>query len=138
MSRAATASTPTPDPIQAVLALFQGELAEIQFPDVDREVLAAAAGEVERRQADLQRTLKAVQDAREALEAGQRALAEVAGRAHAYATVYARDKPELADAIAKIDLRGRALAPKKRGRPRKSKAESGKSQTSLSVAEDAA
>lgn len=144
-----TQASPHPEPIRATLELFEGPLAQVCFPGVDQSTLATAAREVEARQVELQRTLEAVQVARAALEAGQQQLEEQARRAHAYAAVFAQDDPPLAAKLAAIKFDGRALAPKKkRGRPRKSSSAAktgeaagpapGKTQTSLSVAEDAA
>ena len=124
-----------PDPIQATLALFEGPLAQVQFPDLDRETLANSAAQVEQLRADLSAALETVQTARTNLDAGQAALLEQVRRAHAYATIYAQGNADLTATLAGIKLDTRKLAPKKkRGRPRKDP----KSQTSLSVAEDAA
>jgi hypothetical protein len=122
--------------IRAILDLFEGPLAKVRFPGVDRESLAAAESEVEARRADLQRALEAVASARETLEAAQAALFEQARRAHAYATVFADGDPELLVQLREIELEPRASAPKKpRGRPPRQRA---KHQTSLTVADDAA
>lgn len=130
-------SQPTPpDPIRAVLDLFDGPLAQVAFPDLDRETLREAADDVERRRLELSAALETVQAARTNLDAGHGALLEQIRRAHAYASVYAEGDEALSAALATIKLDTRKLAPKKkRGRPRK---DSAKSQTSLSVAEDAA
>jgi hypothetical protein len=135
-SPSTTASPSSPASVRAVLELFEGPLAEVRFPDIDRETLARAETEVEARRADLQRALEAVSSAREILETAQAALFEQARRAHGYATVFANGDPELLEELAKIDLDARDLAPKKRGRPPKQR--STKRQTSLTVADDAA
>jgi ABC-type transporter Mla subunit MlaD len=117
------------------LELFDGPLAELQFPDLDRETLRGAAAEVERLRAELSAALETVQAARSSLDAGHAALVEQVRRAHAYASVYAEGDEALSASLADIKLETRKLAPKKkRGRPRKDT----KSQTSLTVAEDAA
>lgn len=122
------AESPIPESVRAVLALFEGPLAEVRFPQVDRESLAAQAAEVELRRVELQRALETVQAARSCLEQDQRALLEQARQAHAYATVFAMEDPPLAEQLAAIKLDGRALAPaKKRGR----KPKQAKNQTSL-------
>ncbi|KIG13552.1 hypothetical protein DB30_07940 [Enhygromyxa salina] len=136
MTSAPKPQAPPPDPVRAVLDLFDGPLAEIQFPDLDRETLREAADEVERRRASLSEALETVQAARNSLEAGQGKLLEQVRRAYAYASVYAEGDEALTAALADIKLDARKLAPKKkRGRPRKGGT---KHQTSLSVAEDAA
>lgn len=136
MSSTPKTPSPQPDPIHAVLELFEGPLAAVQFPDLNRETLGDAAAQVERLRAELSAALETVQAARTNLDAGQAALLEQVRRAHAYASVYAEGDEALSAALADIKLDARKLAPKKkRGRPRK---DGGKTQTSLSVAEDAA
>jgi hypothetical protein len=135
-SQSATQTSLSPS-IRAVLDLFEGPLADVRFPDVDRESLAQAEAEVEARRAELQRALEAVASARESLEAAQSALLEHARRAHGYASVYVQGDATLSEVLGKIEFAGRELAPKKsRGRPPKQRAT--KHQTSLTVADDAA
>jgi hypothetical protein len=123
--------------VRAVLELFEGPLAEVRFPGIDRESLAQAESEVEARRADLQRALEAVASARASLETAQGALFDQARRAHGYATVFADGDAALLEALGKIELDARDLAPKKpRGRPPKQRP--AKRQTSLTVADDAA
>jgi hypothetical protein len=129
-----TASSPAS--VRAVLDLFEGPLAGVRFPGIDRESLAQTECEVEARRADLQRALEAVAVARGNLEAAQAVLFEQARKAHGYATIFADGDPTLIEALAKIDLDARDLAPKKRGRPPKQRGT--KRQTSLTVADDAA
>lgn len=136
-SPSTTASPSSPASVRAVLDLFRGPLAEVRFPGIDRESLANAESEVEARRAELQVALEAVASARASLEAAQGALFEQARRAHGYATVFADGDPALLEALGKIDLDARELAPKQaRGRPPKQRA--AKRQTSLTVADDAA
>lgn len=138
------------EPVRAVLAVFAGPLAEVRFPDVDGEQLAASAAEVEAQRAELQRALEAVVQARAVLEAGQAQLLNQAKKAHAYASIYAAGNPELVDALAAIRFDASRLAPKKRrGRPSKSaskkraaaesapasKADEARRQASLAVAD---
>lgn len=127
----------SPASVRAVLDLFEGPLAQIRFPGVDRESLAEAEGEVEARRAELQRALEAVACARELLEEAQSALFDQVRRAHAYATVFAEGDDALLESLRKIELEPHAAAPKKpRGRPPKQR--NAKRQTSLTVADDAA
>lgn len=133
----ASAAPSSPASVRAVLDLFEGPLAEVRFPGIDRESLAQAESEVELRRSELQRALEAVASARASLEAAQAALFDQVRRAHGYATVFADGDTELLETLAKIELDGRELAPKKaRGRPPKQRAT--KRQTSLTVADDAA
>lgn len=136
-SPSAPSSTSSPASVRAVLDLFDGPLAQVRFPGIDRESLGEAESEVESRRAELQRALEAVASARASLEAAQGALFDQVRRAHGYATVFADGDPDLLEALGKIELDGRELAPKKpRGRPPKQRAT--KRQTSLTVADDAA
>jgi len=122
------AESPIPESVRAVLALFEGPLAELRFPQIDGERLATQAAEVERCRVELQRALETVQAARSCLEHEQQTLLEQARQAHAYATVYAMEDPPLAEQLAAIKLDARALAPpKKRGR----KPKQAKNQTTL-------
>jgi len=140
------AESPIPDAVRAVLALFEGPLAEVRFPQVDGESLAEQVAVVEQRRAELQRALETVQAARTALEREQQALLDQARRAHAYASVFAAGDASLTEQLVEITFDGRAAAPaKKRGR----KPKDSQTQTSLadrraskrpdlSVSEDAA
>jgi hypothetical protein len=138
--------SPIPDSVRAVLELFDGPLADVRFPKVDRESLAEQVAVVEHRRAELQRALELVQVARATLEHEQRSLLDQARQAHAYASVFAAGDPELVDQLRAIDFDGRSPAPAtKRGR----KPKHAQTQTSLaerrsvaraglSVSEDAA
>jgi hypothetical protein len=136
-STGSPSNTASPASVRAVLDLFEGPLAEVRFPGIDRESLAEAEAEVEARRADLQRALEAVASARASLETAQAALFDQARRAHGYATVFADGDATLLEALGKIELDARDLVPKKpRGRPPKQRP--AKRQTSLTVADDAA
>lgn len=122
------AESPIPDGVRAVLALFEGPLAEVRFPQVDRESLAERVAVVEQRRTELQRALETVQAARAALEREQQSLLDQARRAHAYASVFAAGDAALTKQLVDITFDGRAPAPaKKRGRKPKQE----QSQTSL-------
>ena len=136
--------SPVPSAVRAILDLFSGHLAQLHFPDVDAASLSAGVGRVEAGQAALQTALEAVQLAREVLEREQVELGEQALKAHAYASVFASDQPELSAMLADIDLDGRAKRRARKLRPPKSKSKSqarsraksqAKSQASLAVAE---
>lgn len=129
------AESPIPEPIRAILALFEGPLRDIRFPQVDRETLDAQVDVVEQRRAELQLALEAVLAARGVLEHEQQVLFEQARQAHGYASVFAVAQPELAARIADIKLDTRALAPLKKKRGRKPKQEN---QTSLTDRSDRA
>lgn len=135
MSTAPDSPARVPESVRAIVNLFGEALAEVRFPDVDRERLLAALAEVEQRSVEVQQALATVQAARAELEASQAELHELARRAHAYAKVFAEGDDELAEQVGAIKLDEAPAAPKrKRGRPRKRDL----AQTSLVVAEDAA
>lgn len=125
--------SPIPDSVRAVLALFEGPLAEVRFPQIDKDTLAEQVAVVEQRRAELQRALESVQAARTHLEREQRALLDQARRAHAYASVFAADDAELSTQLIDIVFDGRghrdgrdrhdAAPPKKRGRKPKPRQE---------------
>lgn len=135
MSNSTDSPARIPESVRAIVNLFGDPLADVRFPDIDRDRLLAAVAEVEQRSSDLQHALETVQAARTELEAAQSELHELARRAHAYARVFAEGDPELTERVARIAIAEQVPAPKrKRGRPRKRDA----GQTSLVVAEDAA
>lgn len=120
-----------------LLALFDAELAEVKFPELDRAVLHAQAELVRERAAALLRAQAALESARLALQEGQEALAQKGQRALAYARVFAEEDAALGaklDAIslpragrraatpapAEASAAGEEQAPKRRGRPPKS------------------
>jgi hypothetical protein len=93
-----------PLPLQAVLHLFSGPLADVRFGDVDARSLAALA-------ADVQSTADAVavahatlEQARAALDERQHALVVHAQRALAYARVYAEGDDALVHQLESIPL----------------------------------
>ncbi|HEX2872948.1 MAG TPA: hypothetical protein VHP33_16920 [Polyangiaceae bacterium] len=101
-------------PVQAVLDLFQGPLADVRFADVDAAGLAnlaaavdSAAGEVARQEAQLA-------ELRQTLVERQDALLLLAQRAVAYARVYAEHDEALTEQLARITL-PRAAKPRKAG-----------------------
>ena len=67
-----------PESVRAIVNLYGEPLADVRFPDVDRELLLAALAEVEQHSAEVQRALATVQAARAQLEASQAELLELA------------------------------------------------------------
>ena len=128
-------TSPIPAPIQSVLELFATSLADVRFADVDAEVLARVAGDVEEAAGILEAAQAALDAAREGLQEKQDALLQQAQRALAYARVYAETDESLSARLEAITLpraprRSRAEdalvlsadaqpAPRPRGRPRK-------------------
>lgn len=132
MSNSTDSPARIPESVRAIVNLYGETLADVRFPDIDRDRLHAAVAEVEQRSADLQHALATVQAARAELEASQAELHDLARRAHAYARVFAEGDADLSEQVATIRLDEHVSPPKpKRGRPRKRDV----SQTSLVVAE---
>lgn len=111
---------PIDPPLLALLALFEGPLAEVRFPDVDRSSLAALAQQVRERASLVEAAEAALVEARVSLRAAREALAQHGERALAYARVYsagsgrgaaasstdghAPDVASLGEALARITL----------------------------------
>jgi hypothetical protein len=119
---------PVPPLAHAILELYRGPLAEVRFPDLDRDVLDVATDELLAAQRDLEAAERALDAARSVVEARTAALMGKVQRGLSYARIFAEDQPELRDQLASLASAPRraepqreesANAPKKRGRPRK-------------------
>ena len=108
------ASDPVPAALLDLLALFEGPLKSVQFPDVDRAVLSELADSVRASAEDVERAGAALLAARVALDERREALVRMSQRALAYARVYAEDDAELRakiDTITMPKTRGPAKSP---------------------------
>lgn len=122
-------STRTEGTLDALLNLFETELAAVSFPDLDLDTLRRADEELTVRKANLAHAEAAIVAARRAVDDARSGYERVGRKAVAYALVYADGDDELAprlDAIARelASSSARAdaspaAAPKRRGRPRK-------------------
>ena len=99
-------------PVQAVLELFQGPLADVRFADVDATGLATVAAEVESAAAAVARQEAQLSELRQSLSERQDALLVLAQRALAYARVYAEHDEALTEQLARISLPRAAKARK--------------------------
>lgn len=106
-----------PPLVREVLAVFEDELSEVRFGDVDAERLREVAARV--RAAELE-----VEEARVRLDAARRlhddelaGLSALAQRALAYARIYAEGDPALADRLAPLGA-PEATGPARRRRRR--------------------
>lgn len=134
----AHSETAVPDSVRALIGLFDTELSEVKFPDVDAQSLAAEARKV-MAAADAVSQAQATLTALEAeLAEQQENLVHKAQRALAYARVFAEDAPALSEKLQVISLPrtarrarvettspvGQDNAPvRRRGRPPKAKVE---------------
>ena len=99
-------------PVQAVLELFKGPLADVRFADVDAAGLASVAAEVESAAAEVARQEAQLTELRQSLTERQDALLLLAQRALAYARVYAEHDEALTEQLGRISL-PRAAKPRK-------------------------
>ncbi len=131
--------------LRALLELFATELAEVRFPDMNGDVLDAAAEQVREKAEALARAQAALEAARQALQESQEALLQKGQRALAYARVFSEENPELSARLDGIQLPRPARkgaraddaasaaqgneenAPRRRGRPPKARAAAGAS-----------
>ena len=101
-------------PVQAVLELFQGPLADVRFADVDAAGLANLAAAVESAAAEVAQQEAQLAELRQSLAERQDALLLLAQRAVSYARVYAEHDEALTEQLSRIAL-PRAAKPKKPG-----------------------
>jgi hypothetical protein len=116
-----SAPSSIPPRVEAVLALFEAELATLQFPDLDRHSLADCAEAVRAQAAEVEEARSLLEAARATLEARRAELTAHARKGLAYARVFARDDPALLqrlDAIT-LDDDSEQKKPKRRRRTRK-------------------
>ncbi|MCB9535414.1 MAG: hypothetical protein H6704_04050 [Myxococcales bacterium] len=115
-----SAPSPIPPRVEAILALFEAELAALQFPDLDRDSLAEHAEAVRAQAAEVEEARALLEAARATLEARRAELTAHARKGLAYARVFARDEPALLQRLDAITLDdGEEKKPKRRRRTRK-------------------
>jgi hypothetical protein len=101
-------------PVQAVLELFKGPLADVRFADVDAAGLANLAAAVDSAATEVAQQEAQLAELRQALVERQDALLLLAQRAVAYARVYAEHDEALTEQLSRITL-PRATKPRKAG-----------------------
>lgn len=113
-------STDSPiDPgTSSLLELFRGELANVRFADVDRDVLEALAGEVTAQHERVESLRAELASAEEGLATARTALVDRAREALGYARLYADRHPDLAKRLATIELAPRTRRGRKPRKPR--------------------
>lgn len=110
---------PLPEGVAGVLALFEGELGALEFPDVSAQLLRHAAARIGDHQRAVAAAKAALLTAESARADAERALLQLAGKGLAYATIYAADHPELRARVAALRLSGTRDATARGGAPRK-------------------
>lgn len=99
-------------PLQAVVALFEGPLAGVRFADIDASGLSKLSSEVENAAAEVEQQEAKLGELRQSLAQRQEALLGLAQQALAYARVYAENDEELLAKLNDISL-PRATKPRK-------------------------
>jgi hypothetical protein len=99
-------------PLQAVVALFEGPLAGLRFADIDATGLSKLSGEVANAAAEVEQQEAKLSELRQNLAQRQEALLGLAQQALAYARVYAENDEELLAKLNDISL-PRATKPRK-------------------------
>lgn len=118
-------------PLQAVVALFEGPLAGVRFADIDAGGLSKLAADVGSAAAEVEEQEAKLVELRQGLAQRQEALLGLAQRALAYARVYAEDDEELLAKLNDISL-PRAAKPRK---PAATKARGTGEETPVAVAQ---
>lgn len=111
-------------PLQAVVALFRGPLANIRFADIDSTGLTNLASEVEAAATEVERQEAKLVELRQSLAQRQEALLGLAQQALAYARIYAENDEALSAELNDIAL-PRATKPRKPGAPKAARADDG-------------
>jgi hypothetical protein len=99
-------------PLQAVVALFEGPLAGVRFADIDASGLSKLANEVASAAVEVEQHEAKLSELRQSLAQRQEALLGLAQQALAYARVYAENDEELLAKLNDISL-PRAAKPRK-------------------------
>lgn len=104
---------------RALLQLFDADLTDVRFPDVDRDVLTRSLAALAEASAAVDAAEAQLLVARARSTERREELQRLCRRAVAYARVYAEATPALAPKLDALVGAPRAAGPKKRGRPRK-------------------
>jgi hypothetical protein len=124
---------PIPEAVSRLRALFDSELADVRFGDLDATALERATASVRAAARELAEAEALAAAARASLESTRAALLQLGQRALAYARIYADGSPELAERLETIAIGGETrraeprpitpgaveASPRRRGRPPK-------------------
>lgn len=94
---------PVPARVRDILGLFERELANARFADLDRETLEALADHVRDRAREVEEARAALEASIAALEESRSVLARRAEQALAYARVFAEEDADLAARVEAIE-----------------------------------
>lgn len=93
--------SPTPS-IDALVALFEAELGDVSFPGASLADLTAQRATLEDARAQVETLRRELDDALAGYQRTRALLQGTAERGHAYASVYAKDHPELLEKLTGI------------------------------------
>jgi hypothetical protein len=114
-------SDPVPPRVRDILALFESDLSDARFGDLDATALETLAEEVRDRARDVDAARAALDASHAALEEARAILSKRAEQALAYARVFAEEHEEVAARVEAIqDERGEPAA-----KPRRAKKKNG-------------
>lgn len=99
--------------IRELLSVFEGELAEVHFPGVDRKVLAELAGQVEGETRHVEELRQQLDEAQALLGDAQQKLLRAAELGLAYARIYAAEDAALLSRLSDLQV-GPAEPPRRR------------------------
>lgn len=125
-----------PQPLQAVVALFEGPLAGVRFADIDAGGLSKLAGDVTNAATEVEQQEAKLVELRQGLAQRQEALLGLAQQALAYARVYAENDEELLAKLNDISL-PRATKPRKAAAVRAREAEAPEASAATAVEDGA-
>ena len=121
-------------PLQAVVALFRGPLANIRFADIDAVGLTNLATEVEAAATEVELQEARLVELRQSLAQRQEALLGLAQQALAYARIYAENDEALSAELNDIAL-PRATKPRKPSAPKAARADESAKESAPAPAE---
>ena len=111
-----------PPLVREVLEVFEDELAEVRFGDLDAERLHEVAARVRAAEAEVEEARVLLDAARRLYEEELAGLTALAQRALAYARIYAENDPDLAERLAPL-AEPEAAPPRRRKPKRRAEAE---------------
>ena len=105
--------------LRSLVELFDGPLADVQFPGIDRQTLADACSRLGDKSAALAEARQACDDAQASLDEELDRLKKLGERAAAYVEIYAQGDAQLAETLNGLQLKkpaSNAKAPRRRKR----------------------
>jgi hypothetical protein len=95
MTQRATFPSVVPESVRRLIQLFEDRAEELRFPGVDFARLTGGVAAIEAQLGELEALQASLAKAQEAVALCQKDLIGIARQAHAYATIYAQNDPDL-------------------------------------------